>query len=270
LSQTYHTNKVVVITGGSSGIGAALVRYYAKKGWHVVAAARSVAALDQLSQELKLNRGIVLPIICDVTVEEQCAKLIEKTISQYGRLDVLICNAGISMRALFEKTELSVLQNLMQVNFWGAVYCCKHALPHLLKSQGSIVGVSSIAGKVGLPGRTGYSASKFALEGFLSSLRTENLPNNLHVLVACPGFTASNIREAALQADGNPQGQSPRNEGSMMSADEVAGHIYRAVAIRRRDLVLTRQGHLSVFLSKWLPGWLDRLVFNTMSKEGPL
>jgi short-subunit dehydrogenase len=137
----------------------------------------------------------------------------------------------------------------------------------LLETKGSVVGVSSIAGKKGLPGRTGYSSSKFAMEGFLETLRTENLKKDLHVLVACPGFTATDIRNTALSADGSTQGESPRDEQKMMTADEVAHEIFVAVEKRKRDLILTGNGKLTVWLNKFFPSMMDKLVYNHMAKE---
>src|ERR1019366_6162034 len=140
------------------------------------------------------------------TVEEDCKHLINQAITTFGKIDVLVNNAGISMRALFKDVDISVLKAVMDVNFWGTVYCTKYAMPEILKTKGSIVGVSSIAGYKGLPGRTGYSASKFAMNGFLDALRVENLKTGVHILTACPGFTASNIRNTALNKTGTPQG----------------------------------------------------------------
>ena len=155
----------------------------------------------------------------------------------------------------------------MDINFWGTVYCTKFALPYLLKTKGSVVGISSIAGKKGLPGRTGYSASKFAMEGFLETLRTENLKTGVHVLVACPGFTASNIRNSALAADGSTQGESPRDEKKMMETEEVAERILAAVKSRKRTIVMTGHGKLTVLLNKFFPGMMDKVVYNHMAKE---
>lgn len=171
------------------------------------------------------------------------------------------------MRAIFEDTELDVIRQLMDVNFWGTVYCTKYALPHLLESKGSLVGISSIAGYKGLPGRTGYSSSKFAMHGFLETLRIENMKKGLHVLIACPGFTASNIRNTALNEKGEVQGESPRDEGKMMSAEEVARHIARAIAKRKDRLTLTFQGKLTVFLNKFFPKFMDKQVYKHMAKE---
>ena len=171
------------------------------------------------------------------------------------------------MRALFEELDLEVVRKVMDVNFWGTVYCTKYALPWLLKTEGSLIGVSSIAGYKGLPGRTGYSASKFAMQGFLEVVRIENLKKGLHVLIACPGFTRSNIRKVALAKDGSAQGESPRNEDEMMSAEEVAVHILKAIKKRKPELILTMQGKLTVWLNKFFPGWVDKMVYSHMAKE---
>ncbi|MBK6989968.1 MAG: SDR family oxidoreductase [Bacteroidetes bacterium] len=260
-------DKVIIITGASSGIGEALAKKFSSQGSTVVLAARQLDKLNVLKSSLEKNGAKVHAVACDVSNESQCKMLIDETIRMYGRIDVLINNAGISMRALFSELDLDVLRKVMDINFWGAVYCTKYAFLHLLKSKGSVVGISSIAGKKGLPGRAGYSASKFALEGFLETIRTENLKKDLHVLVACPGFTASNIRQSALAKDGSQQGESPRDEKDMMSADEVASHIYTAVVKRKRDLILTGNGKLTVFLNKFFPGFMDKMVYNHMAKE---
>ena len=193
--------------------------------------------------------------------------MVEEAIKLYGRIDILINNAGISMRALFEDVDLDVVRRVMDINFYGAIYATKYCLPHILETKGSVVGISSIAGFRGLPARSGYSASKFALQGFLEALRTEMLKKGVHVLTACPGFTASNIRKTALTKDGSAQGESPRNEEKEMSAEECALHIYKAVKKRKKFLTLTAQGKLAVFLNKWAPGFMDKMVYNTMAKE---
>ncbi len=260
-------DKVVIITGASSGIGEALVRNYTALGANVVLAARNIKKLKILSEEIRTSENQLLCIKTDVSKEDDCQKLIEKTVDKFGHIDILINNAGISMRSLFEKTEISVIKKLMDVNFWGTVYCTKFALPYLLKSRGSVVGVSSIAGYKGLPGRTGYSASKFAIHGFLEVLRIENMKKGLHVLTACPGFTASNIRNTALGGDGSQQGESPRNEEKMMTANEVAERIVIAIVKRKAGLTLTFQGKLTVWLNKFFPRLVDKLVYNHMAKE---
>lgn len=254
-------DKVVIITGGSSGIGLACAREFSRQGAHVVISGRDAHKLNAVAEP-----GMLV-VAGDVSREEDCKLLIAETIKQFGRIDILINNAGISMRSVFNDTQLDVLRKLMDINFWGAVYCSKYALPELLKNKGSIVGISSIAGKMGLPARTGYSASKFAMEGFLETIRTEHLEDGLHVLVVCPGFTASNIRNTALSSDGSPQGESPRDEQKMMSAEEVALEIRKAVQGRKRDLVLTTEGKMAVLVRKFLPAFVDRQIFNKMKRE---
>ncbi len=171
------------------------------------------------------------------------------------------------MRALFGEVDLGVVRKVMDINFFGALYATHYCLPEILRNKGSVIGISSIAGFRGLPGRTGYSASKFALNGFLEVLRTELLKTDVHVLTACPGFTATNIRLRSLTRDGSPQKASPRNEQAMMTAEECARHIYVATVKRKRMLILTRQGKLTVWLNKLLPGLADKLVYNVMAKE---
>lgn len=260
-------NKVIIITGASSGIGKACAEKFGAMGAKVVLAARNINNLNEAATQLQKLNIDLLAVQCDVSKKEDCEKLINETVSKYGKVDVLINNAGISMRALFNDTELSVIERVMNINFWGTVYCTKYALPYLLKSKGSVVGVSSIAGYLGLPARTGYSASKYAMQGFLDALRTENLKTGLHVMVACPGFTASNIRNTALSSDGSAQGESPRKEEKMMTAEEVANYIYKGVSSRKRTLVLTTEGKLAVFLGKLFPKFIEKQVFNKMAKE---
>jgi len=260
-------NKVVVITGASSGIGRALAFKISALGAKVVLAARNLEKLQEIEKELiALNREVLI-VKTDVAVESDCENLINATIGKYQIIDVLINNAGISMRALFETVDLAVVRKLMDVNFWGTVYCSKFALPYLLQSRGSLVGVSSIAGYKGLPARTGYSASKFAMHGFLEVVRTENLKKGLHVLTACPGFTTSNIRNTALNEKGTEQGESPRDEGKMMSSEEAAIYITKAIIKRKRTLVLTTMGKLTVLLNKFFPSFMDKMVYNHMAKE---
>ena len=261
------SDKVMIITGASSGIGQALAEEALKSGYRVAMAARNHEAMRKWVGQLGLSENRYLIVQTDVTREADCERFIKEAVNRFGRIDVLVNNAGISMRALFADLDLKVVERLMQVNFWGMVYCTHYALPHLLQSRGGVVGVSSIAGYKGLPGRSAYSASKFAMHGFLEALRIENLNKGLHVLIACPGFTASNIRKTALAADGSQQGESPRSEDKMMQADEVARQLLSAIRKRKHRLVLTRQGKLTVCLNKWFPKLVDKLVFNHMAKE---
>jgi len=260
--------KVVIITGGSSGIGLALAHEFGRIGAKVVITARNRERLEKAFESLKAAGIDSLAVISDVSNETDCQGIIEKTVTHFGKIDILVNNAGISMRAIFAKTDLLVLKKLMDTNFWGTVYCTKYALPYLLKTKGSVVGVISVAGYVGLPGRTGYSASKFAVRGFLDTLRCENLKTGLHVLVAAPGFTSSNIRTSALTADGTTQGETPRNEAKMMPAEVAAHKIVKATLKRRDSLILTfAEGKLIVFLNRFFPKLVSRLSYYYMSKE---
>lgn len=261
-------DKIVIVTGASSGIGKALAFEFGSRGAKIVLAARNLDKLREVESKLKEQGVEALSVKTDVSIEEDCKQLVSKCVDRFGGVDVLINNAGISMRALFQDLELSVLKRLMDVNFWGTVYCTKYALPHLLESKGSVVGVISIAGYIGLPARTGYSASKYAIRGFLDTLRVENLKTGLHVLVAAPGFTASNVRNVALTADGSQQGDTPRDENKMMSAEECAKHIANAVVKRKRELILTfLEGKFTVWLKKWWPSLLEKLSYSHMAKE---
>jgi dehydrogenase/reductase SDR family protein 7B len=260
-------NKVVIITGASSGIGKALAFAFGRQGSKIVITGRDGSKLENTKTELTLEGINTLSIVADVSIELDNKKVVDETIAHFGKIDVLINNAGITMRALFNDVETDVIKKVMDINFYGMVYATKYALPEIIKSQGSVIGISSIAGYRGLPGRTGYSASKFAMQGFLESLRTELIKQNVHVLVACPGFTTSNIRNTALSADGQIQGESPRDEAKMMTAETVADYIYKATVNRKRDLVLTAQGKLTVLLNKFFPAFMDKMVYNILAKE---
>jgi len=259
--------KVVLITGASSGIGRALAFAFGRDGASVVICARKIDALETVSHELQQAGINNLALAADVSVESDVRTLIEQTIAHFGRLDILINNAGVSMRSLVADTEPAVFRKLMDINYMGTVNATHYALPHVLKTKGSIVGISSIAGYRGLPVRAGYSASKFATNAFLEALRPELLHSGVHVLTACPGFTASNIRVAALEANGQPAGETMRDEESMMTAEECAQHILKAVKKRKRELILTAQGKLTVILNKLFPSLTDRLVYTTLAKE---
>ncbi len=260
-------DKVVVITGGSSGIGKALAERFGEAGSKILITGRNKQGLDVTVDELRKRNIVIHGFQGDVSIEQDNKSMAEEAVRLFGTIDILINNAGISMRALFSEVDIEVVKKVMDINFYGALYATKYCLPEIAKNQGSIVGISSIAGFLGLPGRTGYSSSKFALNGFLAVMRTELLNTGVHVLTACPGFTASNIRKHALTKDGHEQGESPRAEEKMMSAEECACHIYKAVVKRKRTLVLTDQGKLAVWLNKWWPSMAERLVYYLMAKE---
>ena len=258
-------DKVVIITGASSGIGWSTALEFLSQGSKVVLAARTIEQKDLSA--LEAYRDNYIAVNTNISKELECKRLIEETLSAFGKIDVLINNAGISMHALFEDVDLNVLRKSMDVNYWGAVYCTKYALPSLFSSNGSVVAVSSIAGYKGLPARVGYASSKFALHGFVDVLRAENQKTGLHVLLFAPGYTASNIRNTALMADGSEQGNSPRIEAEMMSASEVAKRLYKAILKRKREVILTPIGKATVFMNKLFPAFVDKRIFKSIAKE---
>jgi short-subunit dehydrogenase len=265
-NQRYFSDKVAIVTGASSGIGLATATLLAKYKAKVVLAARSEDKLEELRKELSQYTDVI-SVKTDVSVESDCRNLIDKTVEKFGRIDILINNAGISMRAMFKDLDLSVIRRLMDVNFWGTVYCTKFALPYLLESKGSVVGVISTAGYKGLPGRTGYSASKFAINGFLDTLRSEHLYDGLHVMIYAPGFTASNIRKTALTADGSQQGETPREEGKMMTSDRVAHIMLNHIRRRSRRATLTFTSKLLLVLTRLFPIITDHMEYWYMARE---
>lgn len=263
--QKFYTNKIIVITGGTSGIGSALAEIALKNNAKVAICARNQDKLIAMKE--RLNNENLFTFQADVSQENQCQAFIEATEARFGQIDVLINNAGISMRALFQEVETSVLKQVMDINYWGSIFTTKSALPNIIKTKGTIVGISSIAGYKGLPGRVAYSSSKFALQGFLESLRIELLKTGVNVMWVSPGFTASNIRNTALDQSGKAQGETPLKEDKLMSAEECATIILKAVTKRKRTLIMTGQGKLTVWLNKFFPSLVDKLVYNHFKKE---
>jgi short-subunit dehydrogenase len=265
-------NKTILITGGTDGIGRELVMQYLQAGANVVTCGRNQAKILELEAEAPKGSSLCV-LNADVSVEKDCQRLVESVVNMYGGIDILINNAGISMRGLLEegsRTMIPVIRKVMEVNFNGTLYCTSYALPHLIKSKGVIAGVSSIAGYRGLPGRSGYSASKFAVQGFLESIKTELVDTGVHVMWVSPGFTASRIRFSALDKEGKKQGATPMDEGKMMSASECARLIIAGIAQRKRTVVMTFQGKQTVFLNKFFPALTDKLVRMFYFKHGKL
>lgn len=264
----FFKNKTIAVTGGSDGIGKALVEILLKAGANVATCGRNEQKLEALKKE-----NFNLPLhtsICDVSVYDDCKKFIDSTIKTFGEIDILINNAGISMHGELRDTEISVFEKVMAINYFGSVYCTKLAVESIIKKQGTIVGVSSIAGYRGLPGRSGYSASKFALNGWLEAIRTELMTENVNVMWVCPGFTKSNIRNAALNEKAEAQGESPLDESSLMTSEACAQKILTAIKKRKRTLVLTFKGKQTVFMNKFFAKLTDKLTHNFFYKNGKL
>ncbi len=258
---------VAIVTGASSGIGRATAIRLAEAGVKVVAAARNGARLEALVSQIRKNGGEAVAQPTDVTDPKQCQAAVQRALQEYGALDILINNAGISMRALVDDTDESTLRRVMEVNFWGTVRCTKAALPYLRKSRGVLLAVSSVAGFHGLPGRSGYSASKFAIHGFMESVRIENLDVGLHVTIVAPGFTASEIRTHALVADGGEQGDTPRDEAKLMQPERVAKLIVRSIKKRKRNKIISFEGQVIALMQRILPLWIDRQIYKNMAQE---
>ncbi len=259
--------KTIVITGASSGIGEACAYEFGKYQANIVLASRNLEKLNLVKLKVDSLGSKAICIPCDVTKEEDCKNLIKETVEQFGTIHVFINNAGISMRALFIHADTSVIKQVMDVNFWGAVYCTKFALPYLLKEKGSLVSISSFAGFKGLPARTGYAASKYALNGFMESLRIENRKTGLHIGILSPGYTTSNIRNVALNANGLPQKESPLNENKLMPASAVALRAVNMVIKRKDDEILTSLSKFTFIVNKFFPKFVDWVVYRTIAKE---
>lgn len=260
-------DKVVIVTGASSGIGKSCALEFASLGAIVVLAARRINILQEIASDIKEKESKTLCVAADVSNINDCKNLINKTIEKFGRIDILINNAGISMRAVFEELDVEVIKKVMETNFWGTVYCTKFALPYILKSKGTIIGISSITGLTPLPGRTGYAASKHAMDGFLNTLRLEVCKDGVNVMTVHPGFTNSNVRYNALTKDGSSQGETPRTEEKMMSSERLAQIIAKATLKRKQNLIITPLGKLTVWMHRNLPHIANRLILKVMAKE---
>ncbi len=264
----FFKDKVVVITGGSDGIGKALIDILIPLGAKIATCGRNQDKLYNL--QVQYSNHLIHTMVADVSRYDDCALFINSTISTFGGIDILINNAGVSMRALLKDTDVDVIKKVMDINFFGTVYCTKLSLNSIIERKGTIVGISSIAGYRGLPGRSGYSASKFAVNGWLESLRTELLDSGVNVMWVCPNFTTSNIRYAALDSKGDSIGESTMDEKSMMRTATCAAHILKAIEKRKRSLVLTLSGKGTVLINNLFPCLADKLVRKLYFKDGLL
>lgn len=266
-------SQVVVITGASDGIGAELARQMAAASGAQLGLVLCARSADKLAVVAQACRALgaqtqVMPL--DLSVQAQCRHLIQATLAQWGRLDTLVNNAGVSAHALFEEVpadKLGWYESLMTINFWSALWCTHEALPHLLASRGRLVAVSSLAGLVGVPGRTAYSASKFALGGFMEALRNEVGRRGVSVTVAYPGVVATQIRRRGFNAQGEPAGVSALREDSAMSVERCAHLILKGLQARRREVIMTRQGRLGRWLKLLAPSWVDRMAVNALASS---
>ena len=267
MSNDTFSQNVVIITGASAGIGKELALQLAKQGAWLSLAARNAERLEEVAEQCRQMGAKALVVPTDVAEKEQCRMLIEKTVQEYGRIDTLVNNAGITMWALFEEIkDLSLLERIMQVNFFGSVYCTYYALPHLKKSKGRIVSVASLTGKAGVPTRTVYSASKHAMAGFFDSLRIELAGSGVTVTMIFPGFVSTDIRERAVDGEGKPLKESPLPENEMMPVQECVNIMVDAMEKRKREVVMTLRGKIGVALKVFAPGLVDTIARKAIEK----
>jgi short-subunit dehydrogenase len=262
------TDQVIVITGASEGIGAELARQLSAEKPYLVLAARSAERLESVAADCRARGARTLVQATDVTDDAQCRVLIERAVDAFGRLDVLVNNAGVSMHAWFEDTtDFSTYERLLRVNFLSCVALTRFALPHLKKSRGLIVGVSSMAGKTGVPARTAYCASKFALGGFFEALRIELENSGVAVTMIFPGVVATEIRRHGLNAEGTTAGVSGLSEEDAMTVEECARQMIGAMRTRRRELVMTGRGRIGMWLKLLAPQMVDRMALAALHKS---
>jgi len=268
MSNRTFQDKAVIVTGASSGIGRALALQLADQGAWVALAARNAQRLDALAEECRQRGGKAIAVPTDVTSEAQCEALVEQTVAECGCLDMLINNAGIGATGLFEELpDLTIFKQVMDVNFYGMVYCTYYAVKHLKQTQGRIVNISSMAGKVPLPYNTNYTASKYAMNGFSDSLRIELTKAGVSVTVICPSWVVTEFHERLMDQDGKPRGPKGRAIYSekTMTADQCAAITLKAAAGRRRD-VLMGLGWAAVWLKMLAPGLADKITIEMVLK----
>ena len=257
----------IVLTGASSGIGRALALQLADQGARLALAARGADELEAAADACRGRGAEALAVPTDVSDEDQCRALVARAVEAFGRLDVLVNNAGVSMWARFdEMDDLTPLRRIMDVNYFGAVYCTHAALPHLKATRGRIVNVASLTGKTGVPTRTGYAASKHAMAGFFDSLRIELRGSGVSVTTVYPGFVATGVRRHAYGPDGAPLGESPVREDDVMTAEECARLTLHAAAARKRELVMTARGKIGQWAKLIAPGLVDRVAARAIER----
>jgi short-subunit dehydrogenase len=262
------TGKTVLLTGASEGIGRALAIELSAGKPNLALAARSVERLAEVAAECTARGAQVLTVPMDVTDPDACRGFVEQSLAQFGSIDVVVNNAGVTMWARFDEiTDLRSLKQVMDVNYFGSVYLTAAALPHLKQSRGLIVAVASVAGLTGVPERTGYAASKHAMVGFFESLRIELAGSGVDVTIVAPYFVVSQIHRRALGADGRPLGSSPMQEKQIMTA-ETCARLIRGAMERRERLVFTSwRERLGLFVKLVMPRVIDNIAARAIRRH---
>ncbi len=262
-------NRTVIVTGASDGIGAEIARQLAPEKPRLVLAARNEAKLHEVAFRCQKAGADILVVPTDVSEADQCQRMVAQAAEHFGGIDVLINNAGLSMHArLDETTDLSTFERLMRVNFLGAMWCTHAALPSLKASRGLIVAMSSLLGKTGMPGRTAYCASKFAMSGFFESLRLELAGSGVDVTMVFPGIVATETRRNGLNGDGRRAGVSLLDEAGAMSVERCAAEAIAGLRTRRREVVMTMKGRLGLKIKAFAPAYVDRLALKALARDG--
>jgi NAD(P)-dependent dehydrogenase (short-subunit alcohol dehydrogenase family) len=260
-------NKVVAVTGGASGIGAALCRRFGREGARIAVIDMDRKRIDAQVAELAAAGIDAAGFPCDVSRQGECEAAIAEVIRLWGGIDVLAVNAGITQRSPFLETDPSVFRRVMDVNFFGALYCARAAIKSLIERKGLILVTSSLAGFSPLIGRTGYSASKHALHGLFESLRTEVKPLGVHVMMVCPGFTKTSLQERALGGDGRVTTHPQSITGAVDTPDRFAAAVFRGAAARKNIVVLTTVGRITYFLHRLAPGLYESIMARKLRPE---
>jgi short-subunit dehydrogenase len=262
-----NNQQTIIITGASEGIGAALAQQMSRPGINLMLAARSGDKLQKVADQCKQLGANAMIQITDVSIQGDCIHLVERTITEFGGLDILINNAGVSMHAKFsEISDLTVFEKLFRINTMSAVWTSHAALPYLRQSKGQIVAISSLAGKTGIPERTTYCTSKFAMSGFFEALRIELVDSGVNVFTACPGVVATEIRRNGWNAQGQRAGVSGLKEEAAMSVTECAQLIAKGIAQRDRELIMTTKGKIGLKLKAFFPTLVDNMARAALKK----
>jgi len=267
MDYSYLKNRVVIVTGGASGIGLAVCREFARHGARIAMLDMDKNSLENCKRAFSDKGHDILALECDVTDKDACQESINQVLNRFGQIDILFNNAGITQRGLFEKTDINVFKKVMDVNFFGSLYCTKAALPNLIKSKGMIIVNESIAGVAPLLGRTGYSASKHALHGMFTSLRCELRHKGVNVMIVCPGFIKTNLQTRALGSDGKIASHEQTTIGKSDTPENVAKQIADGVVKKKSILVLTFVGKFAYLVSRFFPLLYERIMTRQFKEE---